>query len=229
MLLQDHFQPPLCLRRNWRSFHSAWCTYLSSHINAQLPVGYFAESFVQQLAQLDVVDEDDPEPSTPWQCPPPTYTAGFAIERDRADVLIFERAGPESLAGAIVCVSPEHKESLGQSESMLSKCAVYLQSGAGLILIDIVNDRRDSLHEQLHRRFDRRTKALLRAGLYAVSYRPVERFEQDCLDIGCEELAVAKALPTLPLWLRGNICLRIDLGTTYERTCREQRITALAD
>jgi hypothetical protein len=28
----------------------------------------------------------------------------------------------------------------------------------------------------------------------------------------------------VPLWLRGSICLPIDLGATYELTCQEQRI-----
>jgi hypothetical protein len=39
-------------------------------------------------------------------------------------------------------------------------------------------------------------------------------------------VAVGDPLPTLPLWLRGNLCLPIDLDATYHRTCHEQRIMA---
>ena len=31
-------------------------------------------------------------------------------------------------------------------------------------------------------------------------------------------------LPTLPLWLRGGLCLPLDLEASYERTVREQRV-----
>ena len=101
MALQDHFRPPLSLRRHWHAFHNAWATYLAADLNQRLPEGYFAEANVQ-----------------------------FGIE---IDVATFEEAGPES------------------------------------------------------------------AG-------------------------VGHPLPTMPLWLRGGLCLPVDLEATYERTFREQRI-----
>jgi hypothetical protein len=54
----------------------------------------------------------------------------------------------------------------------------------------------------------------------------VKRDEQPNLDIYQEALAVGRPLPTLPLWLRGNLCMPVDLDATYDRTCREQRIRA---
>ena len=47
MVLQDHFHPPLSLRRHWHSFHNAWATYIASDLNSKLPEGYFAEINVQ--------------------------------------------------------------------------------------------------------------------------------------------------------------------------------------
>jgi hypothetical protein len=38
-------------------------------------------------------------------------------------------------------------------------------------------------------------------------------------------LTVGQTLPIMPLWLRGNMCLPVELNTTYERTCLEQKIT----
>jgi hypothetical protein len=55
--------------------------------------------------------------------------------------------------------------------------------------------------------------------------RAIERNGQPSLDIWLEELAIGSILPTLPLWLRDEICLPVDLAATDERTCREQRIT----
>ena len=65
----------------------------------------------------------------------------------------------------------------------------------------------------------------VKLNLYAVAYRASDRNGQPSLDIWQEEVAIGSILPTLPLWLRGEICLPVDLATTYERTCREQRIT----
>ena len=54
MPLQDHFRPPLLLRRHWTAFHNSWATYLSSQINAKLPEGYFAEATAHFGIEIDV-------------------------------------------------------------------------------------------------------------------------------------------------------------------------------
>ncbi len=64
----------------------------------------------------------------------------------------------------------------------------------------------------------------VKLNLYASAYRAIERNGQPSLDIWSEELAIGSLLPTLPLWLHGEICLPVDLAATYERTCREQRL-----
>ena len=64
------------------------------------------------------------------------------------------------------------------------------------------------------------------ADLYAVSYRPVQRAGQPSLDMWQTAVEVGRSLPTMPLWLRGNLCFPVDLNATYARTCREQRIMA---
>lgn len=60
--------------------------------------------------------------------------------------------------------------------------------------------------------------------LYAAAYHPVARDEQFALDIWYEALAFGNVLPTLPLWLRGGLCMPVELEATYQRTCQEQRI-----
>ncbi|MUG99665.1 hypothetical protein F7734_48255 [Scytonema sp. UIC 10036] len=68
------------------------------------------------------------------------------------------------------------------------------------------------------------TSSFRNSPLYAVAYRVVERSEESSLDIWYESLNIGDSLPTLPLWLRGGLCLPVDLNATYDRTCREQRI-----
>src|SRR5215510_1095035 len=62
MALQDHFQPPLSVRRHWRAFHNAWATYLAADLNLRLPPGYFAEPNVQFGIEIDVASfEESPD------------------------------------------------------------------------------------------------------------------------------------------------------------------------
>src|SRR5207244_1868906 len=130
--LHDHFRPPLSLRRHWHAFHSAWSTYLASHLNDQLPEGYFAEPNVQFGIEIDVAAWKEPEPaaisfSPSWQAPPPTQTVPIALLSDVVEVLVYSREGGPTLAGAIELVSPANKDRLAHRDALVSKCAAYLQ------------------------------------------------------------------------------------------------------
>jgi hypothetical protein len=59
-----------------------------------------------------------------------------------------------------------------------------------------------------------------------VAYHPVRRDDNTALDIWPESLSLGSNLPTLPLWLRGGLCLPVDLEAAYRRTCQEQRALA---
>ncbi|MDX1948550.1 MAG: DUF4058 family protein [Pirellulaceae bacterium] len=229
--LLDHFRPPLSQRRHWHSFHNAWCTYLSSALNEQLPPGYFAEPSVQFGIEIDVATWEEAggggaEPATGWQAPAPTLTVPIAVQTDLVEVLVFEREAGPTLAGAIELVSPANKDRQASREAFVSKGAAYLQQGIGLLIVDIVTDRHARLHDELLRRLLATSATTAGEELYAAAYRPVEREGETNLDIWQETLRLGEPLPTLPLWLRGNLCLRVDLAATYERTCREQRIVA---
>lgn len=231
MPLQDHFQPPLSLRRHWHAFHNAWATYIASDLNEQLPEGYFAEPNVQFGVEIDVATFEEtgqrkPAASEPWTAPAPTQTVPMSILTDVVEVLVFSREGGPTLAGAIELVSPANKDRAVHRAAFVSKCAAYLQQGIGLVVVDIVTSRRAALHEELLARLDTSGKVPLGADLYAAAYRPVERAEQPSLDIWQEPLVLGGTLPTLPLWLPGNLCLPVDLEATYDRTCREQRVPA---
>lgn len=74
-MVQDHFRPPLSVRRHWHAFHNAWATYIASDLNAKLPEGYFAEPNVQFGIEIDVAAFEELEQESKdihiiWMPPP---------------------------------------------------------------------------------------------------------------------------------------------------------------
>jgi hypothetical protein len=243
MALQDHFRPPLSVRRHWHAFHNAWATYISSDLNQRLPEGYFAEANVQFGIEIDVATFDEAELEPPhqasssngldytprgsraeWSAPAPTQAIPIAVLTDIVEVLVFNREAGPTLAGAIELVSPANKDRPAHRDAFVSKCAACLQQGVGLIVVDVVTDRRANLHDELLSRLHASHVMPWETELYTVSYRPVHRAGQPYLDIWQASMTVGSALPTMPLWLRGNLCFPVDLDATYTRTCLEQRI-----
>ncbi len=230
MPLLDHFHPPLSERRHWHSFHNSWATYLSSQLNSLLPSGYFAEANVQFGVEIDVAAfEETSGARAPTSWMPPTAAASHPFEMSGVvvEVGIFSRSGGPQLAGAVELISPANKDRPLQRDAFVSKCVTYLQAGVGLVLVDVVTERTADLHREL----------LVRLGvsdpgegsvLSGSAHRPVERAGTRCLDVWREPIAVGQPLPTLPLWLRGGLCLPVELESTYERTCVEQRIQPAA-
>ncbi len=94
--------------------------------------------------------------------------------------------------------------------------------------MDVVTERRADLHGELLGRLGA-AGVSPGASLSAAAYRPVERGGVPVLDVWFEPLGLGHALPTLPLWLRGGLCLPVELEATYERTCAEQRVRVAAE
>lgn len=231
MPLLDHFHPPLSERRHWHAFHNSWATYLSSQLNTLLPTGYFAEANVQYGVEIDVATFDETclatTTTSEWIPPAPQASVPVELSQATVEVGIFSRSGGPVLAGAIELVSPANKDRQSHRDALVSKCVSYLQAGVGLVLVDVVTDRYADFHREL----------LLRLGiadpgvgspLSACAYREVERDKSANLDIWREPIVVGQPLPTLPLWLRGGLCLPVVLETAYDRTCIEQRIQPAA-
>lgn len=230
MPLQDHFHPPLSESRHWHAFHNSWATYLSSRLNALLPEGYFAEANVQYDVKIDVAPfEEAVAANLPIVWVPPQPQASLPLELSGAvvEVGVFSQSGGPILAGAIELVSPANKDRPSNREALLSKCVAYLQAGVGLVLVDVVTERTADFYREL----------LLRLGvedpgpgptLSGSAFRRVVRDGDGVLDVWREPIVVGRPLPTLPLWLRGGLCLPIELEATYERTCVEQRVQPAA-
>lgn len=126
-------------------------------------------------------------------------------------------------------VSPANKDRASDRKAFVSKCETLLRQGIGLVIIDVVTERKANLHDELLNIITEGTSDLgapERLQLYASSYRPIERNGQPSLDIWQEKISIGDSLPTMPFWLRGNNCLPLELDSIYERTCKEQRIYA---
>jgi len=135
--------------------------------------------------------------------------------------------GRPQLAGAVELVSPANKDRPETRQALINKCATYIQAGVGVVLVDVVTERSADFHHELLVRLG---VTIADAGppLFASAYRPVERDGASALDVWLEPVALGQPLPTLPLWLRGGLCLPVELEATYERTCTEQRVRLVA-
>jgi Protein of unknown function (DUF4058) len=229
MTLLDHFRSPLSSRRHWHSFHNAWATYLAEDLNQRLPQGYFAESNVQFGIEIDVAAfEEEPfsvgnPADNNWQPSPPTQVVPFESALvEQVEVGIFSSEQSTKLIGAIEIVSPANKDRLSQREVFVTKCQSYLEQGVGLIVVDIVTTRKQSLHTQLMKQIGSQPQTSA-SDLYAAAYRSIVT-ESPQVEIWFENLAIGQSLPTLPLWLKEGGCFPVDLAQTYDRTCKAQRI-----
>ncbi|MCI0620718.1 MAG: DUF4058 family protein [Acidobacteria bacterium] len=240
MALFDHFHPPLSIRRHWHSFHNGWASNLAAALNQHLPEGYFAEPNVIYGIEIDVAALEEPAlpispqatttgasavPQLSWTPPAPNQVMSFPLASDTVEVAVYStREGPV-LVGAIELVSPANKDRAEHHQAFVSKCETYLHQAIGLVIVDIVTERSANLHHELLERLTDSTPPSLPAHLYTTAYRVVERNGQPSLAIWQEALTVGQPLPTMPLWLRGGLCLPVELNAAYERTCSDQKIS----
>jgi hypothetical protein len=232
MPLQDHFHPPLSHRRHWHAFHNAWATFIAAELNQHLPEGYFAEANVQFGIEIDVAgfaeDGSRPAANGGWVPPAPTVVVPFTLATDIIEVQVFHSEGGPVLAGAVELVSPANKDRASHRNAFVSKCAAYLHEGVGLVVVDIVTERRGNLHDELLARVGSDNAPLMQGDLYAVAYQPVDA-DGPKLNVWPQPLTLGQSLPTLPFWLRGGPCMQLDLERTYARTCEAYRLSVNGD
>ena len=137
---------------------------------------------------------------------------------------MFSAESGPTLAGAIELVSPANKDRPAHRHAFTAKCQTYLQQGIGLIVVDLVTTLNANLHNELLSRLNAKTNAS-DTHLYAVAYQVSQQANETALNLWESALNLGDDLPILPLWLRDGLCLPLDFSATYERTCREQRIT----
>jgi hypothetical protein len=244
MPLLDHFHPPLTPRRKWESFHSQWAASLAAYLNRdKLPPRYYAEMQVHVggRIEIDVATMESPPngptpapaavatavlaPAAVW-APPEPLLAMPAVFPDEFEVLVYVEEGGLNLVAAVELVSPGNKDRDESRRAFAAKCASYLHQGVGLVIVDVVTERRANLHDELIRLMGRPESFTFPGDspLYVVAYRPARRKKGDQIDIWPTPLAVGQPLPTVPLALRGAGCVPLDLESTYTEARQRSRL-----
>ncbi len=233
MPLHDHFHPPLSVTRPWEGFHSSWAALIADQLNASLlPKEFVALAHVHRRAavEIDVAALQEANAASPpsagvWSATQPTWTVPVEWNvRDLFEVRVMNVKGEPRLVAAIELVSPANKDRPAHRQAFAGKCAGFLRQGISLIVVDVVTERRDSLHHELVELLELNGSAAFDAKLYAVAYRTAEAGEANRLEIWAESLALGGSLPTLPLWLTPELPIPLDLEASYARTCRSLRI-----
>lgn len=173
------------------------------------------------LAAADAVP-----PKTVWSVPPPRAELPLELAGPVIEISVFSQSGGPTLAGAVELVSPSNKDRPAAREAFVSKCAGYVRAGVGLV-VDVVTERPADLHRDLLQQVGAGDPGPGPA-LGAFAYRAVDRGGTPGLDVWAEPVALAAALPTLPLWLRGGLCLPVELELAYQQACAANSITPAA-
>src|SRR5665213_3397945 len=244
MPLLDHFHPPLRTERHWESFHALWATTIAETLNETLlPEAYFAEVHVHvgSRVKIDVATFEESQgafdrdanrdeggiaiaPVQAWAPPVPDLSMP-AIFPDSLEVLIFNNEGGPTLVAAVELISPANKDRPAYRRAFAAKCASYLQQGIGLIIVDIVTDRRDNLHNELVELSGVGSDFILPPNdLYAVAYRPIRQPNVERIDIWRAPLSIGGRLPVLPLALDKQVCVPLDLDGAYRQACKMGRL-----
>lgn len=241
MPVLDHFQPPVSEQCPWQSLHSAWIAALVRRLNLQiLPPEYMALG----RAVLSPAGEADAavlirEPRTTYEAtPPPSASRAAGYEPPLPDDLVhgvflqeFEvrvvwRPGGNELVGAIELVSPANKDRPETRRAFAAKLQAYLQRGISVVVVDIVTERRASLHAEWLARYvsTEPPAAPGRKPLYAAAYHPSGTRDAWNVELWLREFAVGAPLPELPLFLRSGAVVPVELELTYREACADHRI-----
>jgi hypothetical protein len=238
MPLHDLFHPPLSEVHPWEGLHARWAVAVANDLNRRLPPRFSAVPQVHAGGRIEAdVAEFDLDPSAPptsWTpevggvataAPPDATIAVDPALAVRYAVEIVDTGRARRLAGAVELVSPSNKDRPEHRRRFVAKCAGYLLDAVGLVVVDVVTERRANLHRELLALFDiaERTPAD-DADLYAVAYAPVPAGEKLRLDVWARPLAVGQPLPTLPLQVLALGRVQVDLDASYREACEWSRI-----
>ena len=194
MPLLDHFQPPLSRRMSARSFCGVWAVNVVRLLNASV--------LPAEYVALPYVVREDP---------------------DDSDEMYVEVRSESRHAAVIELVNPLNKDRAKAREAFAAKCAENLRRGCGVVVVDVVTTRHADMHAEIMAMLEAEVSAGP-DGLAAVAYRSIGREAEGQLQVWPFALEVGRALPTLPLWLNGEIAIPLDLEASYTAACVDLRI-----
>jgi hypothetical protein len=241
MPLHDHSRPPLRNRPRFKSLNAAWATYLSNGLNhGGLPPGYraYPEVSVGVGLEADVATYGaegrgatgagtGAVATAVWAPPRPSLVAPVDFsDLEVLEVQVIDDEGDARLVAAVELVSPANKDRPSHRAAFAARCAAYLQQSVSVVVVDIVAERRTNLHRPLMEllQVGEPAAGAVSSDLYAVAYRVVKAGERTQLEGWPTALAVGQTLPTMPLWLRDDLAVPLDLEASYREACTSMNI-----
>jgi hypothetical protein len=142
------------------------------------------------------------------------------------EVQVFYDEESPQLTAAVELVSPPNKDRPEAWRVFTVKCLSYLHAGSNVVVVDVVTSRRANFHAELLRLLELNGPAAWQSptDLYAIAYRAAVIDQGRQLQAWPTALAIGSPLPQVPLWLGVDICVPLDLETTYQMTCTDLRV-----
>ncbi len=243
MPLRDHFRPPVSKRTSWEAFHGMWPGEIVRQLRRTLPPGFIAGPSVHLGAfyEIDVstYESDDAPALADWMAgnggngtAAPQWTAtdpsvAVDVEPDEEyeyAVHIYDVEREQTLVAAIEIVSPANKDRPEKRNSFVAKCAALLRQGVSVCVVDLVTVRHFNLYTELMAFLGQGRADPMSAAppaTYAASCRWGPRGERSRLEAWSRVMAVGHPLPSLPLWLRADLAVTLDLEASYEQACHD--------
>lgn len=163
-----------------------------------------------------------------WAPPKLTLTLETELpDQDEYEVRMYDARHGRRLVAAIEIVSPSNKDRPESRRAFVAKVAALLQNDVSVSLVDLVTIRQFNLYADLLELIGRGDPMLgaQPPGIYAVTARGRKRLGmRPLLDTWFYPMVLGQALPTLPIWLDGELGILLDLETSDEETCRVLRI-----
>jgi len=240
MPLRDHFRLPTSKQTSWEALHGGWPMVIVQQLRKTLPSGFTARPSVHLGAfyEIDVSTyEADDAPTSPngksghgtngtaaqWNATEPSVAVEVEPDEEyEYAVNIYDTERERTLVAAIEIVSPGNKDRLEKRNSFVAKCAALLRQGVSVCVVDLVTIRHFNLYTELmtfigQGRADPMSENP--PATYAASCRWGPRGDKSRLETWSRVMAVGQPLPSLPLWLRADLAITLDLEATYEQAC----------
>jgi hypothetical protein len=240
MPLRDHFRSPLDDTHSWDGLHGMWPAVIVQQLVKTLPEPYFAEPSVHlgSLFEVDVgtYRESDREVEAgevggvalfTYTPPKPTLTLEPELpNQDTYEVRIYDSRRNRRLVAAIEIVSPSNKDRPEHRELFVAKVATLVKNNICVSIVDVVSTMDHNLYADLMHIVNGVDPALgdNPPPIYAVTVRTRYEQRRKLMDTWYHSLAIGQTLPTLPIWLRENFAVSLELESSYEETCRTLRI-----
>jgi hypothetical protein len=234
MPLRDHFHGETELELPWPMMAQSWAISLVRWLNTTLPRERFhavSEMRMGLQVEADVAEylRGDFAPGQPGTNGSATALAELApapaavltvpaVFPDEIEIELRERRAGRPLVGIIELVSPGNKDRATACDAFVSKCVAYLRHGVGVVIVDVVTERHENLHNLLMERIGGANPELMPdVPTYVSGYRPVHRPATGANEIEVWPYAatVGAAVPAVPLGLRGGPVVLLDLEATY--------------